>query len=133
MDLHPKPLPIMLPSQIIGLPKWCSDEESACSAGDIGSIPGVGRSLEEEILQYSCLENSMDRGVWPATVHGVTKSDTIKQAQTPSKNGSPILLLDQDRNLGLIFDCFPFFTSHTKYVIKLVASTYKLYPNFAHF
>ena len=45
--------------------------------GDLGSIPGLGRSLGEGNgypLQYSCLENSMDRGAWQATVHGVTKS-----------------------------------------------------------
>ena len=52
-----------------------------------GSIPGSGRSPGEEYsnpLQYSCLENPMDRGVWPATVHGVTKSsDTTDLAGTP--------------------------------------------------
>ena len=51
-------------------------KESACNAGDPGSIPGSGRSPEGNCnpLQYSCLENSMDRGAWKATVHGVTKS-----------------------------------------------------------
>ena len=47
------------------------------NAGDMGSIPGSGRSPGEgngNPLQYSCLENSMDRGAWWATVHGVTKS-----------------------------------------------------------
>ena len=51
---------------------------SACNAGDLGSIPGSGRSPGEgngNPLQYSCLENPMDRGAWWATVHGVTKSD----------------------------------------------------------
>ena len=46
---------------------------------DVGSIPGSGRSPEggnANPCQYSCLENSMDRGAWPATVHGVTKSRT---------------------------------------------------------
>ncbi|XDA72690.1 hypothetical protein R6Z07F_002972 [Ovis aries] len=46
---------------------------------DLGSIPGLGRSSEEghgNPLQYSCLENSMDRGAWWATVHGVAKSQT---------------------------------------------------------
>ena len=82
LDLRPKPLSIMLPSQIIGLPRWCSGKESAWNAGDTGdagSILELGRSLGEgngNPLQYSCLENSMDRGVWPATVHGVTKSQT---------------------------------------------------------
>ena len=54
-------------------------KESACDAGDPGSIPGLGRSHGERHgnpLQYSCLENPMDRGVWWATVHGVEKSWT---------------------------------------------------------
>ena len=53
--------------------------ESACNAGDLGSIPGSGRSPGEgngNPLQYSCLENPMDRRAWWATVHGVTKSWT---------------------------------------------------------
>ena len=54
-------------------------QESACSAGDSDSISGSERSPGEGndyLLQYSCLENSMDRGTWWATVHGVTKSQT---------------------------------------------------------
>ena len=51
------------------------------NAGDVGSIPGSGRSLEKEgtgnPLQYSCLENPMDRGAWWATVHEVTKEPDI--------------------------------------------------------
>ena len=46
-------------------------------AGDGGSFPGSGRSLGEgngSLLEYSCLENSMDRGAWQAIVHGLTKS-----------------------------------------------------------
>ena len=49
------------------------------NAGDVGSIPGSGRSPEEgndKSLQYSYLENPIDRGAWWATVHGVTKSQT---------------------------------------------------------
>ena len=56
-----------------------SGKESTCNAGDPGSIPGLGRSPEEGNsyrLQYSCLENSMVRGAWQATVHAVTKSQT---------------------------------------------------------
>ena len=51
---------------------------SAYNAGDLGLIPGSGRSPEENgnPLQYSCLENPMDRGAWLATVHGVAKSWT---------------------------------------------------------
>ena len=57
-------------------------KESACNAratGDTNLIPGSGRSPGEgngNPLQYSCLENPMDRGTWPATVHGVAKSRT---------------------------------------------------------
>ena len=52
---------------------------SACNAGDLGLIPGSERSPGEgngNALQYSCLENYMDRGDWWATVHGITKSWT---------------------------------------------------------
>ena len=52
---------------------------SACNTGDPGSIPGWGRSPGEgnvKPLQYSCLENLMDRGALQATVHGVAKSQT---------------------------------------------------------
>ena len=54
-------------------------KESACNARDLGSVPGLGRSPGEgngNPLQYSCLENSMDRTAWWAIVHGVTKSQT---------------------------------------------------------
>ena len=50
-------------------------KESSCNAGNQSSIPGSGRSSGEENgnpPQYSCLENSIDRGAWQATVHGVT-------------------------------------------------------------
>ena len=51
-------------------------KESACNAGDPGSIPGLGRSPEANgILQYSCLENPVDRGAWRPTVHRVAESD----------------------------------------------------------
>ena len=51
-------------------------KESACNVEDPGSIPGLGRSPGEgngNALQYSCLENPMDRGAWQATVHGVAR------------------------------------------------------------
>ena len=53
--------------------------ETACNAGDLSSIPGSERSPEEgngNSLQYPSLGNSMDRGAWQATVHGVAKSGT---------------------------------------------------------
>ena len=61
------------------IPCGSDGKASACSAGDPGSIPGLGKSLEGghgKPLQYPCLENPMDRGAWQATVHGVTKSQT---------------------------------------------------------
>ena len=64
---------------IKGFPGGSEDKASACKAGDPGSIPGLGRSPGEgngNPLQYSCLENPMDRGAWQATVHRVAKSQT---------------------------------------------------------
>ena len=61
----------------MGFPGGSDDKESACSAGDLGSIPGLGSPPKEgngNPLQYSCPENSKERGAWRATVHGVTKS-----------------------------------------------------------
>ena len=63
----------------MGLPWWLSSEEStwdAEDAGELSPIPGWGRSPaggSRNPLQYSCLENPMDRGAWWATVHGVAK------------------------------------------------------------
>ena len=62
-----------------GFPGGSDSEESACNAGEKDSVPGLGRSPGEEnsySLQYSLLENSMDRGAWQAPVHGVAKSQT---------------------------------------------------------
>ena len=60
-------------------PSSSVSKESACNAGDLSLIPGLGKSPEEgngNPLQYSCLENPMDGGTWLATVHEVTKSWT---------------------------------------------------------
>ena len=66
---------------VMWLPSWLSGKESTCNAGDMGSIPGLGRFPGEgngNLLQYSCLKNSMDRGAWQATVYGAAKeSDMI--------------------------------------------------------
>ena len=63
----------------LGFPGGSEGKASAGNAGDLGSIPGSGRSPGEgngNPLQYSCLENPMDRGAWQAKVHGVAKSQT---------------------------------------------------------
>ena len=63
----------------MGLPQWLRGKQSTFNAGDTGSVPGLERSPGEgngNPLQYSCLENPMDRGAWWATVHGVAKSRT---------------------------------------------------------
>ena len=66
--LEVQPAPVSFPPSSVG-------KESACSAGDLGSIPGSGRSPggQGTPLQYSCLENPMDGGAWRDTVHGVTR------------------------------------------------------------
>ena len=53
-------------------------KESACNVGDLGSIFELGRSPGGHgiLLEYSCLENSKDRGAWQATIHGIAKSQT---------------------------------------------------------
>ena len=66
----------------MGFPDGSDGKESACNAGDPGLIPGLGRSPgvgNRNPLQYSCLENLMDRGAWRAAVHGVPELDTIEQ------------------------------------------------------
>ena len=63
----------------MGFPGGLVVKSLPASEGDTGSIPGLGRSPgagSGNPLQYSCLENSMDRGAWWATVHGITKSQT---------------------------------------------------------
>ena len=62
-----------------GFPGGSDGKESACKAGVTSLIPGLGRSPgggHGKPLQYSCMENPMDRGAWRATIHGVTKSQT---------------------------------------------------------
>ena len=64
----------------LGFPGGSAGKESACNEGDLGSIPGLGRSPRgghDNPLQFSGLENAMDRGAWWATVHEFAKeSDT---------------------------------------------------------
>ena len=72
MDRLPTPV-------FLGFPGGSDGKEASCNAGDLGVVPGLGRSPGEGNsypVQYSGPENSMDRGAWQATVHGVTKSWT---------------------------------------------------------
>ena len=68
----------MAPTPVfLGFPGGSDGKESACNAGDPGSVPGLARSSGEvngNPLQYSCLENPMDRGAWWATIHVFSKS-----------------------------------------------------------
>ena len=70
-------LALILPTGLVGFPGGSDGEESACIARYPDSIPGLGKSPGEGYgypLKYCCLENSMDRGAWWATVCGVTVS-----------------------------------------------------------
>ena len=69
----------------LGFPGGSDGKESACSAGDLGSISGLGRSPGEGnnyTLQYSCLENSINRGARQATAHKITKSWRLTHTET---------------------------------------------------
>ena len=64
---------------LLSFPRWCSGKQSVSLCPRHGLIPGLGRFLgagNGNPPQYSCLENSMNRGAWQSTVHGVTKSWT---------------------------------------------------------
>ena len=75
---------------LLGLPGDASGKESASKAGDLGSIPGLGRPPgggHSNLLQLSCLENPVDRGAWRATVRRVTQSWTqLKRLSTHTRN-----------------------------------------------
>ena len=81
-ELPGKPFEIICSIKIFGASLVAQNSlvvKSSCNVGDWDSIPGLGKSPEEGndyLLQHSCLENSMDRGAWWTTVHGVTKSQT---------------------------------------------------------
>ena len=72
---------LYLGEESTGFPGGTEGKVSACIAGDLGSIPKLGRSPGEgngNPLQYPCLENSMDRGAMQATVHGIGKEYSIQ-------------------------------------------------------
>ena len=87
--LFPVTIWVLVMSTGRGFPGGLVGQDSTCSAGDTGDaglIPGLGRSPGEghgNPLQYSCLDNAMDRGAWRATVHGVARSRT---QQKPSEH-----------------------------------------------
>ena len=71
----------------MGFPGGSDSKESACNVGDPGLILVLGRSPGEEKgnpLQYSCLENSMDRGAWRSTVHGVVFAFFLSTSESPA-------------------------------------------------
>ena len=76
-----------------GFPGSSDGKESTCNAGDLVLIPGLGRSPgggHANPLQYSCLENVMDRGAWRATVYGVSKGQTQLTLSTTQHTGSTL-------------------------------------------
>ena len=86
-----------LPTPVfLGFPCGSDGKESACSVGDLGLVPGLGRSPEEGngfALQYSGLVNSMDRGAWQTAVHEVAKSRTQLSNFTHSLTAQTIMAL----------------------------------------
>ena len=80
-----------LSRHIVGFPDGSDGKEAACSAGELGSIPGSGRSPRGghgNPLQYSFLENPMDRGAWWATVHGGYKEPDTTERLSTAEGGS---------------------------------------------
>ena len=76
---HIMDIPILSDLFLLLVTHTSDGKESACNAGGPGSIPGLGKCPGEgngNPLRYSCLKNSMDRGAWRATVHGVAKNQT---------------------------------------------------------
>ena len=92
-------------------PWWLSSKETACNAGDVDLIPGSGRYTEEgndNLLQYSCLGNSMDRGGWQATVCAFYTSPpelchiTLLAARESEKQSFSWHTTDQNENYPFI-------------------------------
>ena len=97
-------------TKILGFPGCSDDKESACKAWVPGLIPGLGRSPGEGNAnphQYSCLENSMDRGTWWATFHGVAKSQTQLMTSTHKTIASRPITSWQTKGKGRSSNRFP--------------------------
>ena len=79
-------------SSIKSFPAGSDSKESACNAGDLGSVPGLGRSAGElngNPLQYSCLENPRYGGAWWAAIYGVAPSQTrLKRLSSSSRHST---------------------------------------------
>ena len=129
----------------MGFPVGSDGKESACNAGDLGSIPGLERSPGEGIgysLQYPCLQTPMSREAWQATVHGVAESVTTEQLtlslQAKERCGwiwlflealrreSDFLLLSASSGCLLSLACHPFFQFQTLFFQLLFLSLYHL-------
>ena len=85
----------------LGFPGGSDGKESACSTRDLGLLSGLERSLGDgngNRLQYSCLENFMDRAAWPATVQGITKNPTQVNNKHKCMVGFLTCLPDEVRN-----------------------------------
>ena len=100
----------------------CSEvKASTCNMGDLGSIPGSGRSLGEgngNPLQYSCLENPMDKEAWWATVHAVAKSQTrLSESRRCSKNWVEIRCMGKGEKHWNVYIQLPIFWR--KYMLNL--------------
>ena len=87
---------VYLKSVYSNFPTWCNSvgKETVCNAGDLGSISGSGRSPGEgnsNPVQYSCLENPMERGAWQATVHGVARAGHHLATELPPPTHTSLL------------------------------------------
>ena len=100
----------------MGFPRSSVDKESACNAGDLRLIPGLGRFAGEgngNPLQYSCLENPMDRGAWRATVRGVARvrHDLATKPPTTTKGKKRIFKTMYDNKLTFLSESLIFYTN----------------------